>query len=177
MSANFSVFRSCACVPACLQMTIIVNFLAAILLSEQNTRGTGVSPEQIEMGIILCQQIMMLYLVYVIFVKVSEMVRVSKKEVHEEQLMMKQMKKGSEPGRRPGTQTIEKAAAADDDDDDEMAAEGAIKTAFSFFDKDGGGSVNLYEIQSVLSIVGIKLGEQTLPTQLLSSEFPGREMG
>eukprot|EP01043_Picozoa_sp_COSAG02_P014136 COSAG02_NODE_577_length_20095_cov_6.816413_17_plen_159_part_00 len=60
------------------QGTIILNFLAAVLLAESSsTVDVGVSPEQIETIVAVGMQVMMLYLVYVIFAKVKEMVEAS----------------------------------------------------------------------------------------------------
>ena len=60
------------------QGTIILNFLAAILLAEtSSTVDIGITPGNIEVIVAVGMQIMMLYLVYVIVVKVKEMVAVS----------------------------------------------------------------------------------------------------
>ena len=59
------------------QGTIILNFLAAILLAENNTLDVGISADQIEIIVAAGMQIMMLYLIYVIVGKVKEMVAVS----------------------------------------------------------------------------------------------------
>lgn len=57
------------------QATIILNFLAAVLLSQRT--NMGISRDTIEVIVAIGMQIMMLYLVFVIFAKVKEMVKKS----------------------------------------------------------------------------------------------------
>jgi Ca2+-binding EF-hand superfamily protein len=136
------------------QATIVVNFLATILLSVGDTARVGVSSKQIEYGISLGMQLMMMYLIYVIFAKVKEMVRVSSKEVRDELIMMKQLDQG-EVDPTDEENNAQENGRGQEAKDELQAADHAIRQAFKFFDEDGSGSVNLYEIQHVLDLFDI----------------------
>ena len=146
------------------QASIVVNFLMTILLSQMDNNVAGLSADEIQYIVIIGLQIMMLYLVFVIFEKTREIIAESSKEVRSEMVMLKQLRSGELQGDSTS-------------DEDRDGADQAIQMAFAFFDEDGGGSVNLYEIQHVLSLFGIQFDAAGRDAIInLTAEMSGNEV-
>ena len=102
------------------QLIITVNFLATIVLSSRSGEViVGITPEHVELVLISGQQLMVLYLLYVIFGKMRRDAAAAKVEVADEMLMHEQLQ-------GKGNTTTSAAENA--------IIEATIKRAFEFFD-------------------------------------------